>query len=79
MIDPESHFDLIGIAVRAMVSGWEHTDGIRHVRAEGVAVRDAHDEGIPATLDGEPCTLPPYFEVSLIANAARVISFTTAE
>ncbi len=78
VIDPSSHLDLVAIAVNALISGWENAEGIRHIMTKGVEVLDAYDEGIPATLDGEPCTLPSRFEVELVTNAARVIGFKTA-
>ncbi len=72
-IDPASQLDLVSVGFQSLLNGWRDAEDVSIETASGVTVEDIHGDPIPATIDGEPCELPPICEFRLIPVAAQVI------
>lgn len=72
-IDPSSQLDLVTVGFQSLFSGWRDAEDVTVETANAVVIEDIHGDVIPATIDGEPCELPPICEVRLVPVAAQVL------
>ncbi len=73
VIAPDSHLDLVAAALDAAVRGWRdgahfHTNGASRIRIDR-----ENGQPIPATMDGEPCTIAACLDIRYIPDAACVL------
>jgi diacylglycerol kinase family enzyme len=72
-IDPSTQLDLITVGFQSLFNGWRDADDVSVETASAVTVEDINGDAIPATIDGEPCELPPVSEFRLVPVAAKVL------
>jgi len=72
-IDPATPLDLITVGFQTLLSGWRDADDVSVETAGLVTVEDINGDPVPATIDGEPCELPPVSECRLVPVAAKVL------